>query len=174
MIELGLVALVVIAGLLIIAATKPDSFRIQRALSIKASPERIFPLINNFHEWEAWSPWEKVDPSLKRTYGSALLGKGAVYEWNGNKSVGQGRMEIVDSSPPTKVVIKIDFVRPIEAHNILEFKLAMQSDFTTVTQAMYGPSPFISKVMGLFFSMDKMVGQKFEEGLAAIKSIAEK
>lgn len=174
MIELGLVALVVIAGLLIIAASRPDSFRIQRALSIKASPERIFALINNFHEWEAWSPWEKVDPSLKRTYSGAPLGKGAVYEWNGNKSVGQGRMEIVDSSLPTKVVIKIDFVRPIEAHNTLEFKLAMQSDFTTVTQAMYGPSPFISKVMGLFFSMDKMVGQKFEEGLAAIKFIAEK
>lgn len=174
MIELGLVALVVIAGLLIIAASRPDSFRIQRALSIKASPERIFALINNFHEWEAWSPWEKVDPSLKRTYSGAPLGKGAVFEWNGNKSVGQGRMEIVDSSPPTKVVIKIDFVRPIEAHNTLEFKLAMQSDFTTVTQAMYGPSPFISKVMGLFFSMDKMVGQKFEEGLAAIKFIAEK
>lgn len=174
MIELGLVALVVIAGLLIIAASRPDSFRIQRALSIKASPERIFALINNFHEWEAWSPWEKVDPLLKRTYSGAPLGKGAVYEWNGNKSVGQGRMEIVDSSLPTKVVIKIDFVRPIEAHNTLEFKLAMQSDFTTVTQAMYGPSPFISKVMGLFFSMDKMVGQKFEEGLAAIKFIAEK
>lgn len=174
MIELGLVALVVIAGLFIIAASRPDSFRIQRALSIKASPERIFALINNFHEWEAWSPWEKADPSLKRTYSGAPLGKGAVYEWNGNKSVGQGRMEIVDSSLPTKVVIKIDFVRPIEAHNTLEFKLAMQSDFTTVTQAMYGPSPFISKVMGLFFSMDKMVGQKFEEGLAAIKFIAEK
>lgn len=175
MIELGiLVVLALITVLLLVVATRPDSFRVQRSIDIKASPAQIFPLINNFHEWEAWSPWEKVDPALKRTYSGAPLGKGAVYAWLGNKNVGQGRMEIIESSPPLKVAIKIDFMKPFEAHNTLEFKLAIQSDFTTVTQAMYGPSPFISKVMGLFFSMDKMVGQKFEEGLAAIKSIAEK
>ena len=174
MIESGIIVLALISVLLVLASTRPDTFRIERSLDIRATPEKIFPLINNFREWEAWSPWEKVDPALKRSYSGATFGRGAVYEWNGNKNVGQGRMEIVDSSPPSRVLIKIDFIKPLEAHNTVEFKLASQSDFTTVTQAMYGQSPFISKVIGMFFSMDKMVGPKFEEGLAGIKAIAEK
>ena len=165
---------VLLAALLIYAATKPDSFRIERTTAIKAPPEKIFVLINDFHQWESWSPWEKIDPALKRTYSGAASGKGAVYEWNGNKDIGQGRMEIVESSPSSKIVLNLDFVTPFEAHNFVEFSLSAEGDSTTVTQAMYGPSPYISKLMTIFFSMEKMVGDKYEEGLDNLKKLAEK
>jgi uncharacterized protein YndB with AHSA1/START domain len=163
-----------IAALLIYAAIKPDSFRIERTTTINAPPDKVFSLINDFHQWEAWSPWEKIDPALKRTYSGASSGKGAIYEWNGNKEIGHGRMEITESAPPSKIALKLDFVKPFEAHNTVEFTLATQGDSTTVTQAMYGPSPYISKLMSIFFSMEKMVGEKYEEGLANLKAIAEK
>lgn len=165
---------VLIAAILIFAATRPDTFRVERSASIKAPPEKIFPLINDFHQWQAWSPWEKIDPAAKAIYSRAASGIGAVYEWSGNKDIGQGRMEIIESSPPSKVVLKIDFIKPCEGHNTIEFTLTSQGDVTKVTQAMFGPSPFISKVMSLFFSLDKMVGSKYEEGLATLKAIAEK
>lgn len=168
-----LVAIVVVA-ILIYAATRPDNFRIERSTSIKAPPEKIFPLINSFHQWETWSPWEKVDPAIKRTYSGAESGRGAIYAWQGNKNIGEGRMEILESTPNSKLVIKIDFLKPFEAHNTIEFTLEPQGDTTKVTHAMFGRSPFISKVMGLFFNMERMVGPKFEEGLASVKAIAEK
>jgi uncharacterized protein YndB with AHSA1/START domain len=175
MLKIIAIAVVVsIVAALIFAATRPDIFRVERSASIKAPPEKIFSLINDFHQWQAWSPWEKVDPAAKATFSGAANGVGAVYEWNGNKEVGQGRMEIIESSPPSKVVLKIDFIKPFDGHNTIEFTLAPHGDATTVTQAMYGPSPYISKIMCLFFSMDKMVGSKYEEGLAALKAIAEK
>ena len=169
-----IIVVVLIAAILIYAATKPDTFRVQRKTSIKAPAEKIFPLINDLRQWEAWSPWEKVDPELKRIYSGAASGNGAVYGWKGNKNIGQGRMEIIESSPPSRIVLKIDFIKPFEAHNTVEFTLVPQGDTTLVTQAMYGPSPYISKLMGIFFSMDKMIGQKYEEGLANLKAIAEK
>jgi uncharacterized protein YndB with AHSA1/START domain len=171
---IAIVLALLIAGLLIFAATKPDSFRIERSVDIKAPPEKVFALINDFHQWEAWSPWEKIDPALKRTYGGAASGKGAVYEWSGNKDIGQGRMEIVESVAPNKVMLNLDFITPFEAHNKVDFTLVTQGDTTTVTQAMYGPSPYISKLMTIFFSMEKMVGEKYEEGLANLKALAEK
>jgi uncharacterized protein YndB with AHSA1/START domain len=170
---IAIIAVLVVA-VLIYAATRPDSFRIERSTSIKAPPEKIFSLLNSFHQWEAWSPWEKVDPAIKRTYSGAESGRGAVYAWQGNKNIGQGRMEIVESTPNSRLVIKIDFLKPFEAHNTVEFTLAPQGDSAKVTHAMFGPSPFISKVMGLFFNMEKMVGPKFEEGLASVKALAEK
>lgn len=163
-----------IGAILIYAATRPDSFRIERSVRINAPPEAIFPLIDDFHQWEAWSPWEKIDPGVKRTYSGAANGKGAVYEWLGNSDVGQGRMEIVESTPPSSVSLKLDFIKPFEAHNLVDFTLVPQGDTTVVTQAMYGPSPYISRLMGLCFSMDEMVGQKYEEGLASLKAIAER
>ena len=163
-----------IAAILIYAATKPDSFRIERSTTIKATSEKVFALINDYKQWEAWSPWEKIDPALKRTYSGAASGVGAIYEWSGNKDIGQGRMEIVESTPSTKVSLKLDFITPFEAHNMVDFTLAQQGDTTTITQAMYGPSPYLSKLMTIFFSMEKMVGGKYEEGLANIKAIAEK
>lgn len=165
---------VLIGAILAYAASRPDSFRIERSVTTKGTPERLFALVNNFRQWEAWSPWEKIDPKLTRTYSGAAEGKGAVYEWNGNKDVGKGRMEIVESVPGARVVIKLDFITPFEAHNTVEFTLSKQGDTTTVTQAMYGPSPFVSKLMGLAFNMDKMVGDKYEEGLASLKALAEK
>jgi uncharacterized protein YndB with AHSA1/START domain len=171
---ISIVLLLVIAAVLVFAATKPDSFRIERSATIKASPDKVFALINDFHQWEAWSPWEKIDPALKRTYSGAASGRGAVYEWAGNKDIGQGRMEITESTPSSKIALNLDFVTPFEAHNRVEFTLAPQGESTTVTQAMFGPSPYMSKLMTIFFSMEKMVGSKYEEGLASLKTLAEK
>ena len=169
-----IVVLLLVAGLLIYAATKPDSFRIERSARIKSPPAKVFALINDFHQWEAWSPWEKIDPAIKRTYRGPNSGVGAVYEWAGNKDIGQGRMEIVESVPSSKMSLKLDFVTPFEAHNFVDFTLVPQGDSTVVTQAMYGPSPYFSKLMTTFFSMDKMVGSKYEEGLTNLKNLAEK
>jgi carbon monoxide dehydrogenase subunit G len=171
---IAIVVVVLLAALLIYAATKPDTFRVQRSTSIKAPPEKIFALINDFHLWGAWSPWEKKDPAMKRTYSAAASGKGAVYAWEGNKDVGQGRMEIAESSPPSKITIKLDFVKPFEAHNIGEFTLEPQGDATNIRWAMQGHTPYFAKIIHVFFDMDRMVGKDFETGLANMKAIAEK
>src|SRR6195256_158638 len=118
---IAVVLAVAIAVVLILAATKPDTLRVQRAITIKAPAERIFPLINDFHQWRSWSPYEDRDPALKRSYSGAASGNGAVYGWEGNKNVGSGRMEITDSSAPSKIVIKLDFLKPFEANNPAEF-----------------------------------------------------
>jgi uncharacterized protein YndB with AHSA1/START domain len=174
---LGIVAIVVvalIACLLLFAVTRPASFTVNRSIAIKAPADRIFALIQDLHRWAAWSPWENKDPAMKRTFGGAPAGLGAVYEWTGNKNVGQGRMEIVEIKAPEKVVIKLDFLKPFEAHNMAEFTLLPTSDTITVTWSMYGPSPYIAKVMGMFVSMDKMVGKDFDAGLVNLKAQAEK
>ena len=171
---IAIIVVVLIAALLGFAATRPDTFRVQRATSIKAPPEKIFALINDFHSWGSWSPWEKMDPTMKRTHSGAANGKGAVYEWEGNNKVGKGRMEIMDTSPPSKVTIKLDFVKPFEGHNIAEFTLEAKGDSTNVTWAMYGPNPYIAKLIHMFFNMDNMIGKDFETGLAKLKTVAEK
>ena len=169
-----IVVVVLVAAVLIYAVTKPDQFRIQRTASISAPAEKIFPLINDFHTWSAWSPWEKLDLAMKKTHSGAPQGKGAVLEWDGNKDVGTGRMEVLESIPSSKILIKLDFLKPFEAHNQAEFTLAPNTGSTQVTWAMYGPQPYIVKVMSLFCSMDKMVGGQFEKGLADLKALAEK
>lgn len=175
MIKIILITLFVLfAIVLVYAAFKPDAFRVERTVSIKATPEKVFKLINDLHQWEAWSPWEKNDASLKRIYSGAGSGTGAVYEWDGQSQVGQGRMEIIESVPMSRVVLKIDFIKPMEGHNTIEFLIKQQGDVVVLSHAMFGPSPYISKLITLFFSMDKMIGDKFEEGLASIKAIAEK
>jgi uncharacterized protein YndB with AHSA1/START domain len=171
---IAIIVVVLIAALLGFAATRPDTFRVQRATSIKAPPEKIFALINDFHSWGSWSPWEKMDPTMKRTHSGAANGKGAVYEWEGNNKVGKGRMEIMDTSPPSKVTIKLDFVKPFEGHNIAEFTLEAKGDSTNVTWAMYGPNPYIAKLIHMLFNMDNMIGKDFETGLANLKTVAEK
>jgi uncharacterized protein YndB with AHSA1/START domain len=167
------IAAVVVAAILIIAATKPDTFRVQRATSIKAPPEKIFPLINDLHSHTAWSPFEK-DPAMKKTHSGAPQGKGAVYEWEGNRQVGKGRIEIADTTPPSKVTLNLDMLTPFEAHNIVEFTLVPAGDATIVTWAMSGRQPYMAKVMGTVINCDKMVGSQFEEGLAKLKALAEK
>jgi uncharacterized protein YndB with AHSA1/START domain len=170
---ISLAVVAVVGGFLIYAATRPDSFRVERTATINAPPERIFPLINDFQRWGAWSPFEKKDPGMKRTMSGVPSGKGAVYEWDGNKEIGQGRMEIVESVPPSRVTLTLDFTRPFEAHNIVDFTLEPRGDSTQVTWAIHGPSPFISKVMGIVLNVDKMIGKDFEAGLAALKTVSE-
>jgi uncharacterized protein YndB with AHSA1/START domain len=170
---IALILVVLIVAVLLYAATRPDTFRIQRAVSINAPAEKIFQYINDFRKWVDWSPWERMDPELKRSFSGTASGQGSVYEWEGPK-VGKGRMEIAKISPPTSILIDLDFLKPFEAHNIAEFTLEPSGSTTTVTWAMYGPSPYIAKVMHIFFSMDKMVGKDFETGLANLKASAER
>lgn len=170
---IGLIIVLLVAGVLIYATTKPDSFRIERSTTIKAPPEKISAYLSDFKQWAAWSPWEGKDPAMKRTFSGAASGKGAIYGWEGNKNVGTGRMEILDVQPQ-KVTIKLDFISPFEAHNTTEYSLAPLGDSTKVTWAMFGPSNYMSKVMSVFMSMDKMVGPDFEAGLAKLKTAAEK
>jgi uncharacterized protein YndB with AHSA1/START domain len=172
--NIAIAGVVLIAAVLVFAATRPDNFRVQRATSIKAPPEKIFPLITDLHSWGSWSPWEKMDPAMKRTYSGAASGKGAVYAWEGNSKVGEGRMEITDVSPPSKVAIKLDFVKPIEGHNIAEFTLEPKGDSTNVTWTMYGPTAYVAKVIGIFVSMDSMIGKEFETCLANLRTVAER
>jgi hypothetical protein len=172
--KIAIVVAVLVAAVLGFALTKPDSFSVQRTTKIIAPPEKIYPLINDFHSWSSWSPWENVDPAMKRTHSGAASGRGAVYEWDGNSKVGKGRMEITEAASPSKVTIKLDFLKPIEGHNIAEFTLEPQGDSTSVTWAMRGPSPFVSKVFQVFISMDSMLGKEFETGLANLKSAAER
>jgi len=169
----GIAVLVLVAGVLLFAATKPDVFRVERAASIKAPPEKIFAVINDFGRWSAWSPYEKKDPAMKRTRSGPASGKGAVYAWEGNSEVGAGRMEITDSSAPARVVLNLDFTRPFEAHNVVEFTLEGKGEATKVTWAMRGPVPYLAKIAHVFFDMDKMVGRDFEAGLANLKAISE-
>lgn len=169
-----IVIVVLIAALLALAATRPGNFRVQRKTSIQAPPEKIFPLIADFHNWTSWSPWEKKDPALKRTYSGAPSGKGAIYAWEGNRNVGSGRMEITEAPAPSKVAIKLDFIKPFEGHNATLFTLQPEGGATTVTWDMQGPLAFVAKVFGIFVSMDKMIGNDFETGLANLKAVAEK
>jgi hypothetical protein len=170
---IGVVVVVAIGGILLYAATKPDSFRVQRTVLISAPPDKVFPLINDIKAWTVWSPYEKKDPAMKRAYGAVTAGKGATYAWEGDKNVGEGSMEIVESSP-RKIVLKLDFLKPFEAHNMGEFVLEPKGDSTSVTWAIYGPSPYMSKVVGTFMNIDDMIGRDFEKGLADLKAAAEK
>jgi hypothetical protein len=165
---------VLIAGVLLVAAARPDTFTVQRSASIQAPSERVYALLEDFKRWEAWSPWEKKDPVMKRTYGATTSGKGATYAWEGNGEVGQGRMEIADSVAPSQLTIKLDFLKPFEAHNRVDFALVPNGQSTNVTWTMQGAVPYFAKIVHLFVDMDKMVGKDFETGLANLKLAAEK
>jgi carbon monoxide dehydrogenase subunit G len=165
---------VIIAVLLLFATTKPDTFRVERTMSIKAPQEKIYALINDFHEWKSWSPFEKLDPAMNKTFTGSLNGKGAVYEWSGNSKAGSGRMEITDTVQYSKITIKLDFIKPFEGHNTAEFTLQPDGENTKITWAMFGPNLYVGKVMSIFFNMDTMLGREFDKGLADIKSLSEK
>jgi hypothetical protein len=168
------VGVVAIVGLLIYAATFPDSFQVQRMQRISASPEAIFPLINNLHGMNTWNPFSEADPEIKITYTGPESGKGARYEWSGNSHVGQGSIEIIDAAVPSRVALKLDMLKPIEGHNTVVFTLAPNGSGTDVTWAMTGERPFIGKIIDAVFNMDRMVGSQFEKGLTKLKTIAEK
>lgn len=171
---IAVILAVAIAAVLVLAATKPDTLRVQRSIAIKAPPERIFPLIADFHQWLHWSAYEQKDPAMKRTYDGAANGKGAIYAWDGDKNVGSGRMEILEATAPQKIVIKLDFFTPFEGHNTAEFTMLPQGDGTHVTWLMHGPARFVTKVIQVFINLDNMIGKDFEAGLAKLKQITEK
>ena len=179
MLELVTIAAVVLAVAILVvlglASAKPGTFSVRRSAIVQAPAEEIFPLVNNFHQWAKWSPWENKDPAMKRDYGGAESGRGAAYAWDGNKNVGSGRMEILDASSPSKITIKLDFFKPFEGHNTAEFSFVPEREAaaTNVIWVMQGPSSFMSRVMQVFMDFDKMIGRDFEAGLANLKTLTE-
>lgn len=165
---------VAVAGLVgYAAATQPDSFRVSRSLDIAASPERIYEVLSDLRRSPEWSPYEQLDPDMKRTHSGAEKGKGAVYEWDGDGNAGAGRMEIVEADPGRFVQLRLDFKRPFEATNMVDYKLEQNGSATRVSWDMHGPMPLISKVICVFVDFDKMIGKDFEAGLANLKTLAE-
>ena len=157
--------------LLVSAALRPDSFRVERSALVPANQARVAALISDFHQWVRWSPWEKIDRTMQRTYSGTASGVGAAYAWSGNGKAGAGRMEILECTE-NRILIRIDFIKPFAASNTVEFTLLPLGDSTQVTWAMFGPSPFISKLMGLVFNMDKMIGKDFAAGLVNMQAAA--
>ncbi|MGH6879734.1 MAG: SRPBCC family protein [Hypericibacter sp.] len=163
----------IVAIFVVVVALQPSDFRIERTTTIAAPADAVFAQVNDFHKWEAWSPYDKIDPALKRTYSGAPAGVGAIYEWVGNKQVGEGKATITDSRPNELVQIQLDFLKPFAATNIAEFSLAPQGGQTAITWSMTGHNNFMFKDVGLFMNMDKMVGGQFEQGLAQLKTLVE-
>ncbi|AXL50782.1 polyketide cyclase [Paraburkholderia caffeinilytica] len=173
MLKVILIAVVAAVGLLLIyAATRPDNFRIERSVRIEAPPERIYGLIDDLHQFNRWNPFLRKDPAAQGTYSGTPSGKGARYAWQSEK-VGVGQMEIVETAAPSNVTMNLDFIKPFEAHNIADFTLKPEAGATQVTWAMHGPSPYLSKLIAVFVSMDRMVGKDFEDGLGNLKTLAE-
>jgi hypothetical protein len=162
-----------IIAILVVAATRPPTFHVERSMTIAATPEKINPLLDDFHNWQQWSPWAHLDPQMHVDYAGPPTGQGAVYEWKGNKKVGKGRMEIL-AAQPTETSIKLDFLSPFESHSTTNFILQPQGTITRVTWTMDGPSTYTEKLMSVFVSMDKLIGKDFENGLANLKTAAER
>jgi uncharacterized protein YndB with AHSA1/START domain len=171
---IGITVATAIGAVLVTATFQPDRFEVSRSTTIAAPPERIFGLISDFHRWQAWSPYEKLDPAMRRRFSGPEQGAGAVYQWEGNSKAGKGRMTILQAPSPTKVAIRLDFEQPLETHNVATFTLTPTGRSTTVTWAIAGPTPYLGKVIHLFLDMDRLVGRDFETGLANLKTIAER
>ena len=150
-----------------------DTFRIARSATIAAPPERIAPHIQDFHAWEKWSPYEKLDPQMKKTFSGSERGVGASYAWEGNSKAGAGSMTIA-AATPLKISIALHFTKPMRSENTAEFTLEPERAGTRVTWTMIGPKNLLMKVMGVFVNMDKMIGQAFDEGLGKLKELVEK
>jgi uncharacterized protein YndB with AHSA1/START domain len=170
----AIIAGVLLGTVLILAAAKPGTLRIQRSTSVMAPPEKIFQLINDFHQWGSWAPQDRSDSTMARTFSGPTMGKGAVSEWKGDGPAGRGRMEITDSIEPRRIVIKVDFVKPFEAHNINEFSLEPAGDSTLVKWSMQGTNPYFLKLLNVFIDVDQMMGKHFESGLENLRKIAER
>jgi hypothetical protein len=166
-------AAVLIAVLVIVVATRPAAFHIERSITVVAKPAAVFAEVNDFRTWAAWSPWEKLDPQMKRAFTGPSAGKGAAYAWVGNKKVGEGRMTIERSDEPSRVQIKLEFIKPWTATNVTTFSFAPLPDGTMVTWAMDGRNGFMAKAASMCMNMDKMVGGDFERGLSAMKAAVE-
>lgn len=173
LIKIAIAVIVIIALVLIYASTKPDTFHVERSINIKAAPEKIFALINDFHLWNDWTPYNK-DPAMKKAYSGNDRGVGAHYAWEGNKEVGKGEISITETTPPNKIVMDLHMIEPFEGHNVATFTLSAAGDSTKVTWSLDDKQKFIVKVIGIFMNMDKMIGGDFETGLARLKVTAEK
>ena len=158
---------------LFFVSQKPNTFRYEREATFNVPPEKIFPVLNDFHQWQIWSPWEKLDPNMTRTHSGNEAGVGAIYSWEGNKKVGEGRMEILESHPSSKLIIKLDFIKPFQASNISEFHLKPTGTGTHIIWAMHGAQPFMSKLMCTLINLDKLIGKDFETGLNNLKTHVE-
>lgn len=168
------IALVVILGLIVaLAATRPDSFTVERRMTIKAPAANVMALIGDFRNWKNWSPWEHLDPNMQRTFSGPASGKGALYEWVGNSDVANGRMDITDYAAPSKAVIRLQFVEPLAVTYTTTFALTPRGDTTEVSWTMSGPMLFVSKIMSVFMSMDTLIGRDFERGLSKLKAVCE-
>jgi uncharacterized protein YndB with AHSA1/START domain len=171
---IGMTVATAIGAVLVTAAFQPDRFAVSRSSTIAAPPERIFGLISDFHRWQAWSPYERLDPAMRRRFSGPAQGAGAVYEWDGNAKAGKGRMTILAAASPARVAIRLDFEKPLETQNVATFTLEPHGGSTTVTWAMEGPTPYLGKVIHLFLDMDRLVGRDFDTGLAKLKTLAER
>ncbi|HTS80977.1 MAG TPA: SRPBCC family protein [Myxococcaceae bacterium] len=168
---IGLGAVIVV--LLIVIATRPSSFRVERSTRIAAPPDAVFGLVNDLHAWDRWSPWAKLDPSMKVTYGGPPAGLGATYHWTGNDKVGEGKMLITESRPAEKVALRLEFLKPMASVNQVDFSLRPQGGGTQVSWAMGGPLDFMGKAMDLVVGMDAMIGKDFEKGLSSLRTESE-
>jgi hypothetical protein len=173
-ITLGIVLVLALATLLAYAATRPDTFRFERSITIAASADKIHPLINDIARFNTWNPYNKKDPAMKSRYHGPHAGPGAAYDFEGNGNVGKGTIRIIEPSGPGTVSMALDMTAPMQAHNLIDFTLQPLGSGTRVTWAMHGPSPFITKLMHLVFDMDKMLGRDFDAGLADLKTLAER
>jgi uncharacterized protein YndB with AHSA1/START domain len=174
LIYVAIALVLVVAALLAYAAMRPDTFRVQRSTGIDAPAERIFPLIANLESMNTWNPFVEPDPAIKIAYSGPDSGKGAAHTWSGNSKVGEGRIEVTDAAPSSRVTMQLDMLKPMKAHNAVEFTLRPNGGGTTVTWAMSGRQPFLGKLMTVFIDCDKMVGSQFERGLGKLKAIAER
>lgn len=174
MLKKALIALAVLVLLFLgIIVSRPAEFRIERSATIDAPPEVAFALVNDFHKWTDWSPWEHLDANMQRTHSGAPAGVGAVYHWVGNDDVGEGEMAITASTPPEQLVIKLDFIKPFPANNTITFTFAKVTEGTKVTWAMEGKNGFMGKAFSMVMNMDQLVGRDFDKGLASLRGLAE-
>src|SRR5437016_10426574 len=170
----GLVAIVLIITVFcVVVAMQPAHYTVERSATVNAPAPVVFAQVNDFHKWEAWSPWAKLDPSMKQNFEGAPAGNGAIYSWAGNSQVGEGRMTITDSHPSDLIKIKLEFIKPWTATNATDFVFKPQGNQTAVTWTLDGNNNFMGKAFGLFMNLDKLVGGDFEKGLAQLKSAAE-
>jgi carbon monoxide dehydrogenase subunit G len=172
-IVIAIVVLVVVASILGLAATRPDTLQVRRDILISAPPETVFALVDDFHYWGSWAPQDQTDPTMKRSYSGAASGIGAISEWDSTGPAGKGRMEIAEASPPNKITIHVDFVKPFEAHNTNEFTFEPAGKDTEVTWVMHGANVYMLKIMSLFIDVDRMMGKRFEDGLRALRTAAQ-
>lgn len=173
LVSLASIVLLVIAVVGGLALLQPDRFRVERSVEIAVPPERVFPFVEDFTQWVKWSPWEHLDPNMKRLFGNPFRGMGATYSWSGNDEVGEGRMKITTARLPNGVFINLSFLKPWKAENQVEFKFDPTPTGSRVTWLMHGPMPFSARVMSLFKSFDAMIGPDFDKGLANLKRTAE-